>query len=206
MNPLSWPIRAKQDCSVASLRLEGSKISRITLHVLATRDQGRIQRRPFGALYSARRTGQAQKHSDQLAVGRHDNGGQTSCKCRKSVRWKQRRSKRRRCAPFYRPPIFLRPGMPSLWSLRCRAWTGNNIDVNVENGVLMIEGRIDFGKYEGLQPVCSEYNIGPFRRSFRISSRIDQDKIRAEMRDGVIRLTLPKAEEAKPRRIEVRTC
>jgi HSP20 family protein len=81
----------------------------------------------------------------------------------------------------------------------------NNIDVNVENGVLMIEGRIDFSKYEGLQPVYSEYNIGPFRRSFRISSRIDQDKIKAEMRDGVITLTLPKAEQAKPRRIEVRT-
>ena len=80
-----------------------------------------------------------------------------------------------------------------------------NIDVHVDNGVLLIEGRIDFSKYEGLQPVYSEYNIGPFRRSFRISSRIDQDKIRAEMRDGVITLTLPKAEEAKPRRIEVRT-
>ena len=81
----------------------------------------------------------------------------------------------------------------------------NNIDVNVDNGVLTIEGRIDFNKYEGLQPVYSEYNIGPFRRSFRISSQVDQDKIQAEMRDGVITLTLPKAEEAKPRRIEVRT-
>jgi HSP20 family molecular chaperone IbpA len=81
----------------------------------------------------------------------------------------------------------------------------NNIDVNVDNGVLTIEGRIEFNKYEGLQPIYSEYNIGPFRRSFRISSQIDQDKIKAEMRDGVITLTLPKAEEAKPRRIEVRT-
>jgi HSP20 family protein len=81
----------------------------------------------------------------------------------------------------------------------------NNIDVNVDNGVLMIEGRIDFNKYEGLQPIYSEYNIGPFRRSFRISSQINQDKIKAEMSDGVITLTLPKAEEAKPRRIEVRT-
>jgi HSP20 family molecular chaperone IbpA len=77
--------------------------------------------------------------------------------------------------------------------------------VNVDNGVLTIEGRIDFNKYEGLQPIYSEYNIGPFRRSFRISSQIAQDKIKAEMRDGVITLTLPKAEEAKPRRIEVRT-
>jgi HSP20 family protein len=81
----------------------------------------------------------------------------------------------------------------------------DHIDIGLDNGILTVEGKIDFGKYEGLQPVYSEYNIGPFRRSFRISSQIDQDKIKAEMRDGVVTLTLPKAEEAKPRRIEVRT-
>jgi HSP20 family molecular chaperone IbpA len=80
----------------------------------------------------------------------------------------------------------------------------NNIEVSVENGILTVEGKINFDKYEGLQPVYSEYNIGPYRRSFRISSRVDPDKISAEMRDGVITLALPKPEEAKPRRIEVR--
>jgi HSP20 family protein len=78
-----------------------------------------------------------------------------------------------------------------------------NIDLNVENGVLTVEGRIDFNKYEGLQPVYSEYNIGPYRRSFRIAGIIDQDKITAELRDGVITLVLPKAERAKPRRISI---
>jgi HSP20 family molecular chaperone IbpA len=79
----------------------------------------------------------------------------------------------------------------------------DNVDVSVEGGILTVEGRIDFGKYEGLRPVYGEYNVGPFRRSFRLSSRINQTQINAEMRDGVITLVLPKAEEAKPRRITI---
>jgi HSP20 family protein len=79
----------------------------------------------------------------------------------------------------------------------------DNVEVNVENGVLTIEGRINLNNYEGLRPIYSEYNIGPYRRTFRISHQIDQEKISAEMQDGVITLTLPKAEKAKPRRITI---
>lgn len=78
-----------------------------------------------------------------------------------------------------------------------------NVDVRIENDVLTVEGRIDFSKYDGLQPLYTEYNVGNYARSFRISSKIEQDRISAELQDGIMTLILPKAEKAKPRKIKV---
>lgn len=78
-----------------------------------------------------------------------------------------------------------------------------NVEVDVKDGVLTVQGRIDSARYDELKPVYTEYNIGHYRRSFSISNKINQDKIRAEMSDGVLKLTLPKADEVKPRRIAV---
>lgn len=78
-----------------------------------------------------------------------------------------------------------------------------SVEISVENDVLTINGRVDFSKYEGLQPLYTEYNIGNYSRSFELSSKIEQDAIKAELKDGVMKVVLPKAEKAKPRRIAV---
>lgn len=77
------------------------------------------------------------------------------------------------------------------------------INVDLENDVLRVEGRIDFAKYEGLDPLYTEYNVGHFARAFTLSREIDQQQISAQLEDGVLKLTLGKAAEAKPRRIAV---
>jgi HSP20 family protein len=79
----------------------------------------------------------------------------------------------------------------------------DGVEVTVENDVLTISGRVDFSKYEGLQPLYTEYNVGNYARSVQLSSKIAQDRISAELQNGVMRLLLPKAESAKPRTIKV---
>jgi len=79
-----------------------------------------------------------------------------------------------------------------------------NVSVNLEGDVLRVEGQIDFSKYDGLEPVYSEYNIGHYARAFSLSDKIDQDGISAALDDGVLTLTLRKAREALPRKIPIR--
>jgi HSP20 family protein len=79
----------------------------------------------------------------------------------------------------------------------------DSVDIRVENDVLSVEGRVDFSNYAGLQPVYTEYNVGNYARSFQLSSEIEQGAIRAELKDGVMTLVLPKSEKARARKITV---
>jgi HSP20 family molecular chaperone IbpA len=79
-----------------------------------------------------------------------------------------------------------------------------DIEVSLESDVLRVQGNIDFSKYERMQPVYTEYNVGHYTRSFALSSKVDQQQINAELEDGVLTLTLPKAAEARPRRIAIK--
>lgn len=78
-----------------------------------------------------------------------------------------------------------------------------DLGVSLENDVLRVDGRIDFSKYEGMEPVYTEYNVGHYTRSFTLSSKVDQESIRARLNDGVLTLTLPKGKDALPRKIAI---
>lgn len=80
-----------------------------------------------------------------------------------------------------------------------------DIDIRVENNVLTLRGkkeRSEEVKEEGY--FRSERAYGTFSRSFSLPTSVNVSKIAADFKDGVLTLTLPKAEEAKPRQIEVK--
>jgi len=82
----------------------------------------------------------------------------------------------------------------------------NDIDVQVENNVLTLRGerkRENEVKSENLFRMERYY--GTFTRSFTLPASVDTEKIRAEYKEGVLLLTMPKVEEAKPRKIKVQT-
>jgi HSP20 family molecular chaperone IbpA len=79
----------------------------------------------------------------------------------------------------------------------------NDISIRLEEDVLHIEARIDPTKYQDMEPLYTEYNVGHFARSFTLSQLIDQQQISAGLSDGVLTVTLRKAEKAQPRRIEI---
>jgi HSP20 family protein len=78
-----------------------------------------------------------------------------------------------------------------------------DVKVDVEDDVLRVDAKIDFKEYSGLDPIYTEYNVGPFQRSFTLGSKIDQEKISAQLDDGVLTLTLKKTKAATPRSISI---
>jgi HSP20 family protein len=82
---------------------------------------------------------------------------------------------------------------------------GKSVDIDLRENTLTIQGRIDRQEGEEEASVYREFNWGDYFRQFTISDVIDRNKITAKMDQGVLRLTLPKAEKAKPQKIKVST-
>lgn len=116
----------------------------------------------------------------------------------------ERKSERRYDEPALTPPVDViedsagitlyadLPGVPR-----------DKLHLHVESDSLTIEGEVDLELPEGLQSSHTEVGLGRFRRVFTLSKELDTEKISAELAQGVLKLRIPKAEHAQPRRIEV---
>jgi HSP20 family protein len=77
------------------------------------------------------------------------------------------------------------------------------LNVRVDGESLLVEGTAQADVPQGLELVYGEARLPVYRREFTLSRELDAGRIDAQLKDGVLRLRIPKAEEAKPRRIEV---
>jgi len=78
-----------------------------------------------------------------------------------------------------------------------------SVDVRYEHDVLTITARVKGESFEGYEAVMSEYRAGEYYRAFTLTEDIDAEKIEASVKNGVLRLVLPKSEKAKPKKITV---
>jgi HSP20 family protein len=82
--------------------------------------------------------------------------------------------------------------------------TPESLVVDLRENVLTLRGDVAKPEGEGETPVLREYGVGAFYRQFTLADSIDQSRIEARLKDGVLHLRLPKVEKAKPRQISVK--
>jgi len=83
--------------------------------------------------------------------------------------------------------------------------TEKSVDITLEKDVLSINAYVEPAIPNGYEIAYAEYEEGDYQRSFRLSGEIDRDKIEAVVSDGVLRLRLPKVQEAQARKIKVKS-
>ena len=78
----------------------------------------------------------------------------------------------------------------------------DSVDIRVEDGILTIRGRANYNPAAEL--LRQEFSLQGYFRQFQLSDEVDQDRISAESKNGVLTITLPKAEKSKPKQIKVK--
>ena len=81
--------------------------------------------------------------------------------------------------------------------------TADDLQVDLRENILTLTGKVQPMMGKGEKPVLIEFDTGTFYRQFTLSEAIDQERIKATLEHGVLRLTMPKAAKAMPRKITV---
>jgi HSP20 family protein len=79
-----------------------------------------------------------------------------------------------------------------------------NLSIGVDGDTLTVEATVSLGEAAHVQPVYAEVRTAQYKRSFVLSRDLDTERINASIRNGVLTLQVPKREQAKPRRIEIK--
>jgi HSP20 family protein len=109
-------------------------------------------------------------------------------------------------AALHTPPIDIHEGPEGLvLEADLPGVSEGQLSIQLEDNVLSLHARVTAPAPEGARPLHEEYRPGDFYRSFILSDEVERSKISAELKHGVLKLTLPKAERAKTRRIEIKT-
>ena len=80
----------------------------------------------------------------------------------------------------------------------------DSLEIKVENDALSIEGAVSAATPQAMEATYAEVRIPRYRRSFTLSRELDSGRIEAQLKDGVLRLRIPKHEQARPQRISVK--
>ena len=83
--------------------------------------------------------------------------------------------------------------------------TEGGLQIQLEENVLNLYARIEPLAPQGARLIHEEYRLGDYRRSFILSDEVDRERITAELKNGVLRLHLPKADRTRTRRIEIKS-
>ena len=79
-----------------------------------------------------------------------------------------------------------------------------SLDIDVDNNVLTVKGGVDLNTPHDINPTYMDVHAGVYKRKFTLSAELDSSKIEANLKNGVLRLDIPRSEKHKPRKIEVK--